>query len=123
VKQEAWARINGDGYGSDYLTRAAIAGFQWPQQRDLTLPFRERFYEEVARVYRTRDHAYAESYLRWLVPDLWAEPAELARLRDFAAGLSKDQELLQRHLTEIADDIGRDIRVRAFASPEPALAD
>ena len=34
-KQAAWERINGQGYGSDYLTRAAIAGFQWLHQRDI----------------------------------------------------------------------------------------
>ena len=35
VKAQAWSRINGEGYGSDYRTRAAIAGFQWSHQRDL----------------------------------------------------------------------------------------
>ena len=121
AKREAWERINGAGYGSDYLTRAAIAGFHWPHQRDLTAPYREPFYAAVTGVYRTRDHAYAESYLRWLVPDLWAEPAELARIRDFLVGLGEDQDLLRRHLIEVADDMERDIRVRAFASAEPAL--
>ena len=33
AKHEAWERINGRGYGSDYLTRSAIAGFQWRHQR------------------------------------------------------------------------------------------
>jgi aminopeptidase N len=121
AKGEAWARINGEGYGSDYLTRAAIAGFQWPHQRELTEPFRSDFYARVADVYGSRDHAYAESYLRWLVPDLWAEPDEAERIRRFAAGLDAGQELLQRHLIEVADDMERDIRVRAFASVEPAL--
>jgi aminopeptidase N len=120
VKSEAWERINGDGYGSDYRTRAAIAGFQWPHQRDLTAPFREDFYAQVADVYSTRDHAYAESYLRWLVPDLWAEPDEMERIRAFAAGLDTGQDLLQRHLIEVADDMERDIRVRVFATAEPA---
>ena len=121
AKGEAWERINGEGYGSDYLTRAAIAGFQWPHQRELTEPFRNDFYAQVADVYGSRDHAYAESYLRWLVPDLWAEPEEAERIRRFAAGLGSEQDLLQRHLIEVADDMERDIRVRAFASVEPTL--
>jgi aminopeptidase N len=116
VKAEAWSRINGHGYGSDYLTRAAIAGFQWSHQRDLLEGYRGPFYEQVPEVYRTRDHAYAESYLRWLVPDLWAEPEELQRMRAFTTGLDDEQELLRRHLTEVADDLARDIRVRAFAA-------
>ncbi len=118
VKLDAWERINGAGYGSDYLTRAAISGFQWHHQRELLLPYRERFYESVEDVYATRDHAYAEAYLRWLVPDLWAEPSELERIRVFAAGLAADRDLLRRHLIEVADDVARDIRVRAFARGE-----
>ena len=120
AKRGAWERINGEGYGSDYLTRAAITGFQWSHQRDILQSFRVPFYEEVAGVYRTRDHAYAESYLHWLIPDLWAEPSELERIRSFAAGLDEEQGLLRRHLIEVADDLERDIRVRAFAGVGPA---
>jgi aminopeptidase N len=120
VKEEAWARINGEGYGSDYLTRAAIAGFQWSHQRDLLAGYRSSFYGQVEQVYRTRDHAYAESYLRWLVPDRWAEPDELERMRAFTIDLDEEQELLRRHLTEVADDLARDIRVRAFARGQEA---
>jgi len=116
VKQAAWDRINGEGYGSDYLTRAAIMGFQWTHQRDILESFREPFYEHIRGIYANRDHAYAESYLRWLIPDLWAERAELERMRDFADGLGEQQGLLQRHLIEIADDVDRDIRVREFAA-------
>ena len=121
LKTDAWARINGQGYGSDYLTRAAISGFQWSHQREILMPFREPFYEEVGAVYAARDHAYAESYLRLLIPDLWAEPSELARIRAFVDTLDDEQDLLRRHLIEIADDMARDIRVREFARAEPLL--
>ncbi len=116
VKQVAWERINGPGYGSDYLTRAAISGFVWVHQREVLLPYREPFYAAVAGVYAARDHAYAESYLRSLVPDRWAEPAELERLRTFVQRLDDEHDLLRRHLTEVADDVERDIRVRAFSA-------
>jgi aminopeptidase N len=116
VKRTAWERINGEGYGSDYLTRAAIAGFQWPHQRELTAPFREDLYARLPAVYRSRDHAYAESYLRLLVPDLWAEPQVATRLRALADELGGQQDLLRRHLVEVADDMERAIRVRAFAA-------
>jgi aminopeptidase N len=120
AKREAWERIDGAGYGSDYLTRAAIRGFQWVHQHDLLAPFREPFYERVQHVYATRDHAFAGAYARGLVPDRWAEPAELERLRAFHAGLPGEQQLLRRHLEEIADDMARDIRVRAAAAPSMA---
>ena len=116
AKAEAWERIHGEGYGSDYLTRAAIMGFQWVHQRDLLMPFRDPFYEHIADVYAERDHTYAESYLRWLIPDRWAENSELERIRACAEGLDDEQDLLQRHLIEIADDVERDIRVREFSA-------
>jgi len=58
----------------------------------------------------------ATVYARGLVPDRWAEPAELERLRAFSSGLDEGQGLLRRHSDEIADDMARDIRVRAFAA-------
>ncbi len=116
AKAAAWERINGEGYGSDYLTRAAIGGFQWVHQRVLLTPFREPFYAQVGSVYAARDHAFAGSYARGLVPDRWAEPAELERLHAFRAGLADHEVLLRRHIDEIADDLARDIRVRAMAA-------
>jgi aminopeptidase N len=113
AKEEAWQRINGAGYGSDFLTRAAIAGFQWLHQRDLLTPFRGPFYEQVAGVYASRDHAFARAYLRGLIADRWAEVAELERIRSFRESLASGQVLLARHLDEAADDLARDIRVRA----------
>jgi aminopeptidase N len=115
-KGEAWERINGAGYGSDYLTRAAMAGFQWGHQRALLEPFREHFFERIRDVYRGRDHVFAQSYVRWLVPDLWAEPTVLGRLRAESAALDEENELLRRQLDEVGDDLERAIRVQAYAA-------
>ncbi|HKZ92108.1 MAG TPA: aminopeptidase N [Candidatus Limnocylindrales bacterium] len=122
LKAETWERIHGPGYGSDYLTRAAILGFQWVHQRAVLAPFRASFYERVREVYASRDHAFATVYARGLVPDRWAEPAELERLRAFSSGLDEGQGLLRRHSDEIADDMARDIRVRAFAATAAGTA-
>jgi aminopeptidase N len=116
AKSSAWERIHGAGYGSDYRTRSALAGFQWVHQRTVLAPFRAPFYEHVAEVYATRDHAYAGAYARALVPDRWAERSELERIRAMAAALGPDHGLLRRQLDEIADDLDRDIRVRAYAA-------
>jgi aminopeptidase N len=115
-KSLTWERIHGPGYGSDYLTRAAIMGFQWVHQRDLLAPFRTSFYDRVTGIHATRDPAFAGAYVRGLAPDRWAEPSELQRLRAFSAGLDDRLGLLRRQLDEIADDMARAIEVRAFAS-------
>jgi aminopeptidase N len=115
-KRDTWQSINEEGYGSDYLTRAAISGFQWNHQRELLLEFREPFFLSADTVYVKRDHAFAESYVRWLVPDRWAEPEVLARITELADELGEGSGLLRRQLREIADDVARTIRVRAFAN-------
>jgi aminopeptidase N len=114
-KAATWERIHGQGFGSDHLTRAAIAGFQWPHQRELLLRFREPFFAALRGVFATRDHAFARSYLSGLVPDRWGEPEVAERLHLLADGLEPHERLLRRHLAEVTDDLERAIRVRAVA--------
>ena len=115
VKAAAWERIHGAGYGSDYLTRSALAGFQWHAQRALLLPWRERFFERVRGIYRERDLGFAQAYLRWLYPAAWAEPEVVERSQRLLDELGPDEVQLRRHLREVCDDLERAIRARAFA--------
>ena len=114
-KAEAWRRIHAEGYGSDYLTRAALSGFQWHHQRELLLPYREPFFEHVRRIYRDRDLGFARAYLGALFPAAWAEPEVLERGRALLRALGPDEVQLRRHLLEMCDDLDRSIRVRAYA--------
>ncbi len=120
AKLEAWRRIHDEGYGSDYLTRAALSGFQWHHQRELLEPFREPFFEEVRQVYRDRDLGYARSYLGALFPAAWAEAEVVGRAQRLLRDLQPDEVQLRRHLLEMCDDLERTIRVRAFAESAPA---
>ena len=115
VKAAAWERIHGEGYGSDYLTRSALAGFVWHSQREVLLPWRERFFEQVRGVYRVRDLGFAQSYLRWLYPAAWGEAEVAERSTRLLGELDPDEVQLRRHLMEVRDDLERVIRARAFA--------
>jgi aminopeptidase N len=115
AKAEAWRRIHAEGYGSDYLTRAAMAGFNWRHQRDLVAPYRDAFFERVREVFARRDHAFVHSYVQQLSPTRWAEPQILERMRDFVTDLGEPEALLRRQLVEVADDLERAIRVRRAA--------
>jgi aminopeptidase N len=121
AKAASWGRIHGDGYGSDYLTRAAMAGFAWRHQRDLLRPYRDAFFEQVRGVFARHDHSFVQAYIRHLVPDRWAEQDVLERLRTFATSLDEAEALLRRQIDEVADDLERTIGVRAAARGE-ALA-
>jgi aminopeptidase N len=119
AKAAAWERIHGEGYGSDYLTRSALGGFMWHSQRELLLPWRERFFERVRGIYRDRDLGFAQSYLRWLYPSAWGEPEVVERSTRLLDDLGPDEVQLRRHLMEVRDDLERVIRVRAFAETSP----
>jgi aminopeptidase N len=123
TKARTWDSLHGDGYGSDYRTRAAMAGFQWRHQRELLEPYRAAFFDQVRAIYRSHDLAFARSYVRWLVPDRWAEPTVAAQVRALVARLDDSEVLLSRQLREVGDDLERAIAVRAVASgadPIPA---
>ena len=115
AKAEAWERINGEGYGSFHLTRAAMQGFYWPHQQSVLAPYEDRFFDKVRGVFETRDHPFARSYLLSLYPGYLAEPDVLERSRGLLSQLNGSLPTLSRQLTEAADDLDRVIKVRAFA--------
>jgi aminopeptidase N len=122
TKVRTWESVHGDGYGSDYRTRAAMAGFLWRHQRTLLEPYRVAFFDRVRDVFRSRDHAFSRSYVRWLVPDRWAEPEIADRVHALVGRLDESELLLSRQLREVADDIERAIYVRAVESGAAPLA-
>ncbi|MEX2546487.1 MAG: aminopeptidase N [Chloroflexota bacterium] len=115
AKEEAWAKIHGEGYGSFHLTRAAMLGFLWPQQQELLEPFVDRFFDRVRDVFETRDHPFARSYLLALYPAHLADPGVLERSQRLLATLDGTLPTLSRQLVEVADELDRQIKVRAFA--------
>ena len=118
-KQEVWEKINGQGYGSFHLTRAAMLGFLWPNQDEVLNPFIDRFFDRIRDIFETRDHPFARAYLLALYPAYMAQPDVLARSKQLLAELDDSLPTLKRQLTEVADELERQIRVRAFAESAP----
>lgn len=115
-KSRAWQRIHAEGYGSDYLTRMAMSGFQWRHQRELLMSYREPFFRQVRDMHARSDHALARAYVSYLLPDRWAETDVLERIAALSDELGEGEALLRRQLAEAADDLARMIRVRAAAT-------
>jgi len=115
AKEQAWQRIHSTGYGSFHFTRAAMQGFFWPHQAELLEPYVPRFFERVREVFATRDHPYARSYLTALYPAYRAQLEVLARSRRLLDSLDGSLPTLSRQLAEAADELERQIGVRAFA--------
>jgi aminopeptidase N len=120
-KAETWRRINDEGYGSYYLTRAAMQGFRWHHQRALLEPYREPFFEGVRTIFATQDHPWARAYLAYLFPSPWAEPQVVLRAQELLSTLSTEENTLERQLRETIDELERSIRVRAYAAASSSV--
>ena len=116
AKAAAWEKIHGEGYGSFHLTREAIRGFLWPQQRELVEPYADRFFEQVRDVFATNDHPFARAYGETLFPAVWGEAEHLERARGLIARLRDDEVTLNRILREQVDELARIIACREFAA-------
>ncbi len=81
AKEEAWARINGDGYGSLYLDRAAMAGFNWASQAALLDPYVGLFFDGIEGIFETREHEAAKSYFNGFVPRYRVDETAIGRAR------------------------------------------
>jgi aminopeptidase N len=116
VKAEAWDRINGRGYGSFHLDRAAMAGFRHAHQATLLEPYVERFFEALPTVIAERDHPFVRAYTARLFPFDQPRPEVAARAREVIAIHGQRLPTLDRQLREAVDDLERSIACRAFAA-------
>ena len=115
VKEAAWQRFLGDGYGSLHLTGAAMGGFHWWNQRDLLAPYTERFFEVVPGVFERTENEFASMFFNRLFPTR-IEPAVLERSQTLLADIGDRLPVLQRRLREANDDLERSLKCRAFAA-------
>ncbi len=115
VKAAAWERFLGEGYGSLYLTGAAMSGFNWSHQRELLEPYVERFFAEAPGVFRREEKEFMSDYFGALFPAYRVDQAVLDRSEQLLAEAGDELPVLARMLREANDELGRSIRCRAFA--------
>jgi aminopeptidase N len=115
-KAVAWERINGEGYGSLYLTNAAMSGFNWSHQRAMLEPYAYRFFEVVPTTFREKDKEFATDYFRSLFPGYRVERPVLERSQALLDGPGAELPVFVRTVREVNDDLLRAIRCREFAA-------
>lgn len=115
VKAEAWERFNGDGYGSLYLTVAAMSGFNWWHQRDLLEPYVERFFTDVTTVFEKKPLEYARAYFQQLFPAYRVEDGIIDRANMLLSEVPDTMPPLRRLLLEAIDEAERSLRCRKAA--------
>jgi aminopeptidase N len=116
AKTNAWTKFQGEGYGSLYLTAAAMSGFNWSEQRALLEPYVERFFSSLPGVFRTKDKEFASDYFRSLFPGYRVERDVLEQSERVLSAYGQELPVLARTIKEANDDLLRSIKCREFAS-------
>lgn len=115
AKATAWEKFQGDGYGSLYLTGAAMSGFNWSEQSALLQSYVPKFFASLPDVFRTKDKEFTSDYFRSLFPGYRVERDILAQSEAALAAHGEELPVLARMLKEANDDLLRAIRCREFA--------
>ena len=116
VKAAGWHRFTSDRESSLHVLRAAMQGFFWPHQTDLTKEYVGRFFNEVRNVFQTRDKDFATAYFHTLYPHHLLTEEVTGGTEDLIGTLAPDEPLLDRSLREALDEVRRAAACRDFAA-------
>ena len=114
AKQIAWNDLFERTDLPNALIGATLAGFVQPEQRELLLNFREKYFAEIARMWRDRTHEIAQELTVGLYPFLLAD-AETLRLTDELLSSAAANDLGpagRRLVSEGRDGVERSIRAQ-----------
>ena len=111
AKLEAWnAVVENDGL-ANALLEATVGGFSQPDQRELLLPFVDKYFDSLADIWETRTNEIAQTLTLGLFPSLLGSPEILAKADSFIAG-STDVGAI-RLIRELRDNVARSLRCQS----------
>ncbi|HET9141780.1 aminopeptidase N [Actinophytocola sp.] len=112
AKEEAWRRAVHDDGLPNAINESIISGFSHPSQRELLIPFAERYFADVAAVWERRSSERAQPTVLGLFPH-WAVSRETVAASDTWLADESHPPALRRLVSE-----GRAGIVRALAARE-----
>ncbi|OHV34358.1 MULTISPECIES: aminopeptidase N [Pseudofrankia] len=112
AKAAAWAAVMESDTLSNHLLVATLGGFWISSQRELTKPYVDRYFAEIAEIWKTRSFDTAQTITQVLFPDGVIEQATVDRVDAYLA--SEDPAPpLRRALAEGRDGLVRALTARA----------
>ena len=111
AKAEAWAAITG-GELANAIYRTTIIGFQDPLHPELLVPYKEKYFAEVGRIYGSQSFDVAQGFAVGCFPTLLIEPATVEAAEEYLA-TAEPVQALRRTILEGADGVARALRNRA----------
>ncbi|MFI6601630.1 aminopeptidase N [Nonomuraea sp. NPDC050536] len=110
-KAAAWESVVG-GTLANHITRVTIAGLQDPNHPELLVPYREKYFAEVGRIYKEWTFDSAQTFAVGAFPALLIEQETVDAAERFLAEGDHPQAL-RRLILEGADGVSRALRNRA----------
>ncbi len=112
AKELAWADVVERTDLPNAIQEATIGGFVQPDQLDLLVPYRARYFEELPRLWRERTMEMAQSFTVGLYPILLVDDQTIAQTDAFLAS-GEHSSALRRLVGEGRDGILRALRAQA----------
>ncbi len=116
IKEAAWSAIRDDDDASLFDLRSKMHGFFAWHQRELTAPYADRFFDEVADIFRLKTKDFATTYFASLYPHHLPTDNTVERTESLIEALHDDDLMLKRSLREALDELRRARACRAFAA-------
>ncbi|MFD9436846.1 aminopeptidase N [Streptomyces sp. NPDC060002] len=113
VKAQAWARLVESDSLSNALVEATIAGFAQPSQRELLVPYAEKYFASIERIWAERSIQIAMTVVKGLFPSLQDSPATLEATDAWLTAHESAAPALRRLVLEARDDLARSLRAQA----------
>jgi aminopeptidase N len=111
AKLEAWnAVVEIDGL-ANALLEATVGGFSQPDQRELLVPFVDKYFDSLADIWETRTNEISQTLTLGLFPSLLGSPEIMAKADAFIAS-STDVGAI-RLVRELRDNVDRSLRCQA----------
>lgn len=111
AKLEAWnAVVENDGL-ANALLEATVGGFSQPDQRELLIPFVDKYFDSLANIWKTRTNEISQTLTLGLFPSLLGSPEIMAKADAFIAS-STDVGAI-RLVRELKDNVDRSLRCQA----------
>ena len=91
-----------------------MSGFQRPDQVDLVMPYRQRYFDDIQRMWETRPIEVSVTFVAGLYPSILAGDELIESTDRYLDDHPTAAPPIKRFLTERRDDVQRTLRCRAL---------
>ena len=111
AKAAAWKAVVENDDLANALLESTVGGFAQPDQRELLVPYVDKYFDAIAQVWETRTNEIAQTLTLGLFPSLLGSPEILTKADAFIAS-SVDVGAI-RLIRELRDNVARSLRCQS----------